>query len=368
MCTNQKKIIHIDMDSFYASVEMRDNPELRDKPIAVGGPADKRGVLCTCNYLAREFGVKSAMATGYAMKLCPQLVLVPVNMAKYKAESQKIHAVFRRYTELIEPLSLDEAYLDVTDCTQCQGSATLIAQEIREAIYAETGLTASAGVAPNKLIAKISSDLNKPNGQYVVAPADIDNFMIGLPIEKIWGVGKVSLKKLKEHGLHTCGEVQQLSMEELHDKLGNWGVSLYKRSRGIGSNEVQTSRVRKSISQERTFSQDQAGEISQLRPSIEKVYSILSQYIERYTEKIEMPIKIRKSYIKIKFSDFTQTTVERNFNSFTLENFVHLMEEGLERKQMHVRLIGLGVKVDSELDTIENAQLDLFNEKEYQLQ
>ncbi|MGL1935987.1 MAG: DNA polymerase IV [Fibrobacterales bacterium] len=367
MCSALKKIIHVDMDSFYASVEMRDNPELRDKPIAVGGPAEKRGVLCTCNYLAREFGVRSAMATGYAQKLCPQLVLVPVNMDKYKAESKKIHAIFGEYTQLIQPLSLDEAYLDVTDTTQCQGSATLIAEEIRRKIFETTDLTASAGIAPNKFLAKISSDLNKPNGQYVIIPDAIEQFMIPLPVEKIFGVGKVAQKRLKELGIDTCGDLQKLTLEELHHKLGNWGANLYNLSRGIGSATVETSRNRKSISQERTFHKDMEGELSVLRPSIEKVYDILSSYISRYQGRQSVPVKMRKSSIKIKFSDFTQTTVERDFGSYSLENFLELMREGLTRKSLDVRLVGLGVKVDSALDQIEHAQIDMFEGSEVAL-
>jgi DNA polymerase IV len=364
MCSTQKKIIHVDMDSFYASVEMRDNPELRDKPIAVGGPAEKRGVLCTCNYLAREYGVRSAMATGYAQKLCPNLVLVPVNMAKYKAVSEKIHAVFHEYTDLIQPLSLDEAYLDVTDTPQCRGSATLIAEEIRKKIYETTGLTASAGVAPNKFLAKIASDLNKPNGQYVVTPDAIDQFMIPLPVEKIFGVGKVAFKRLTELGITTCGDLQQLSLEDLHSKLGNWGANLYNLSRGIGSTTVETSRNRKSISQERTFHKDMPGNLTVLQPSIEKVFEILNAYIDRYQENQTIPVKIRKSSIKLKFSDFTQTTVERDFGSYSLENFMTLMQEGLTRNDLDIRLIGLGVKVDSELDKIEYAQVDMFIDDE----
>ncbi|MGL1903328.1 MAG: DNA polymerase IV [Fibrobacterales bacterium] len=360
MCSTQKKIIHVDMDSFYASVEMRDNPKLRDKPIAVGGPAEKRGVLCTCNYLAREFGVRSAMATGYAQKLCPQLVLVPVNMDKYKTESERIHVIFKEYTELIQPLSLDEAYLDVTDSTQCMGSATLIAEEIRRKIFEATGLTASAGVAPNKFLAKIASDLNKPNGQYVVTPDAIDQFMLPLPVEKIFGVGKVAQKRLKQLGIDTCGDLQQLSLEELHSKLGNWGANLYNLSRGIGSAKVETHRNRKSISQERTFHKDMEGQLSLLRPSVEKVYEILTSYILHYQERQSVPVKMRKSSIKIKFSDFTQTTVERDFGSYSLENFLELMQEGLGRKSLDIRLIGLGVKVDSDLDQIEYAQVDMF--------
>lgn len=186
-----RKIIHIDMDCFYAAIEMRDFPELADKPIAVGGSADKRGVIAACNYLARQFGVRSAMPTAQALKLCKNLVLQPVRMAVYKKESQYIQALFREYTDLVEPLSLDEAYLDVTHCKRCKGSATWIAQEIRERIFQTRGLTASAGVAPNKSLAKIASDWHKPKGQKVILPEDVASFIRNVPVRKLLGIGQI---------------------------------------------------------------------------------------------------------------------------------------------------------------------------------
>jgi len=193
--TNIRKIIHIDMDCFYAAIEMRDNPRLRNKPIAVGGSAQSRGVLCTSNYLARQSGVRSAMATAYALKLCPQLIVIKPDMEKYRLISHKIRTVFEQYTDLIEPLSLDEAFLDVSDCQQHNGSATLIAQAIRQQIKDTENLTASAGIAPNKFLAKIASEWNKPDGQFVIPPQNIAAFIPTLPIEKIFGVGKVTAKK-----------------------------------------------------------------------------------------------------------------------------------------------------------------------------
>jgi len=197
-----KKFIHIDMDCFYAAVEMRDNPKLANVPLAIGGNS-RRGVLSTANYIAREYGVRSAMSNYHAKQLCPDLVIVPGRMSVYKDISSQIRAVFKRYTDLIEPLSLDEAYLDVTNSTACKGSATLIAQQIRADIYNDTGLTASAGVAPIKFIAKIASDENKPNGQFVVLPDEVDGFLNNLPLGKIPGVGKVTLEKLNLKGLYT---------------------------------------------------------------------------------------------------------------------------------------------------------------------
>ena len=202
-----RKIIHCDCDCFYAAVEMRDDPSLRDLPIAIGGKSDRRGVVATCNYRAREYGVRSAMPTGQALKLCPDLVVVPGTMAKYREAAQQIRQIFYRYTDKVEPLSLDEAYLDVTDCTECQGSATLIAQEIREVIAREVGVTASAGIAPNKFLAKVASDLNKPDGQYVITPPEIDAFVETLKVKRISGVGKVTNEKLRRLGIETCGDL-----------------------------------------------------------------------------------------------------------------------------------------------------------------
>ena len=197
-----RKIIHVDMDCFYAAVEMRDNPQLRDIPIAIGGSRERRGVISTANYPARKFGVRSAMPTGMALKLCPHLRLLPGRFDAYKEASAQICDIFTRYTPLIEPLSLDEAYLDVTDSPHCHGSATLMAQEIRATIFRETGLTASAGIAPIKFLAKIASDLNKPDGQYVITPPEMAGFLLSLPLAKIPGVGKVSAKKLEDGAGH----------------------------------------------------------------------------------------------------------------------------------------------------------------------
>ena len=187
-----RKIIHCDCDCFYAAVEMRDDPSLVNLPIAIGGKSDRRGVVATCNYKARHFGVHSAMPTGQALKLCPDLVVIPGTMAKYRETALQIRQIFYRYTDKVEPLSLDEAYLDVTDCTECQGSATLIAQQIRAQIATEVGVTASAGVAPNKFLAKVASDLNKPDGQFVITPEEVDDFVQKLEVKRIFGVGKVT--------------------------------------------------------------------------------------------------------------------------------------------------------------------------------
>jgi DNA polymerase IV len=222
-----RKIIHCDCDSFYASVEVRDDPALRGKPLAVGGSAEGRGVVATCSYEARAYGVRSAMPTSRALKLCPELVVMRPDMAKYRAVSRQIHEIFARYTALIEPLSLDEAYLDVSASTACRGSATLMAEEIRCEIRDTVGITVSAGIGPNKFIAKIASDWNKPDGQLTVTPDRVDAFVSALPVEKIFGVGSVTARRMRDHGWDTCADLRRLSLAELTRLFGRFGVALH---------------------------------------------------------------------------------------------------------------------------------------------
>ena len=224
-----RKIIHCDCDSFYASVEMRDDASLRELPIAVGGSASRRGVIATCNYEARKYGLHSAMPMAQALRLCPDLVVVPTNMEKYRVESQRVQSIFYEYTDLVEPLSLDEAFLDVSECKQHQGSATRIAEEIRNRVREEVGITISAGIAPNKFLAKIASDWKKPDGQFTVTPQDIDAFMIELPVAKIFGVGSVTAKKMSAMNIHTCGDLQQIAASELAKRFGKFGTRLHQQ-------------------------------------------------------------------------------------------------------------------------------------------
>ncbi len=218
-----RKIIHVDMDCFYAAVEMRDNPSYRGIALAVGGHEKQRGVISTCNYEARKYGVRSAMSTARALQLCPHLLVVPGRMHVYKQVSQQIRAIFERYTPIIEPLSLDEAYLDVTDSTACRGSATLIAESIRRDIWNELGLTASAGIAPIKFLAKVASDMNKPNGQFVIPPDKVQEVIDTLPLENIPGVGKVSLEKLHQAGFYRCEDIKNSDYRELLRQFGRQG-------------------------------------------------------------------------------------------------------------------------------------------------
>ena len=351
----QRKIIHVDMDCFYAAVEMRDNPSLRNIPLAVGGAADRRGVISTCNYIAREFGVHSAMATAYARRLCPSLTVVPGRMSYYQEISQQIREIFRRYTDLVEPISLDEAYLDVSDARACNGSATLIAREIREAIRQELDLTASAGVAPNKFIAKICSDENKPDGQYVVSPAEVDAFCRDLPLRKIPGVGKVTAERLARHQLQTCADVRARGEAEMIRQFGSLGVLLNKRARGIDDRPLTTNWVRKSVSVERTFATD----ILRLDDAIEPLtglYSELQRRMEKHRHRV-----IRNQQVKLKFSDFSQTTIERGSLLLDENLFRELLPLAWQRGNgMGIRLLGLGVSFRDEDRVAEENQLALF--------
>lgn len=338
----QRKIIHIDMDCFFAAVEMRDNPELRDIPIAIGGRSEQRGVISTCNYLARKYGVRSAMPTAQAMKLCPHLTLVAGRMSVYKEVSQQIRAIFQRYTDKIEPLSLDEAYLDVTDCELLHGSATLIAEDIRRAIREELDLTASAGVAPVKFIAKVASDLNKPDGQFVVIPDEVPDFVADLKLEKIPGVGKVTIQKLHERGLYVGRDVQNYDHHLLLQQFGKFGQSLWSRAHGLDNREVVVERERKSVGVERTFSKN----ISSYDECWQVVESLFPE-LEKRLRRVRPDLNIAKQGIKVKFADFQQTTVEHGQPKLDKSQFVALLTEALTRqKGREIRLIGLSVGLD----------------------
>ncbi|HRD70173.1 MAG TPA: DNA polymerase IV [Legionella sp.] len=350
-----RKIIHIDMDCFYAAIEMRDFPELRDKPIAVGGEASRRGVIATCNYAARKFGVRSAMPTARARKLCPELIVQPVRMDVYQEESQYIRSIFAEYTHLIEPLSLDEAYLDVTHSTQCKGSATWIAREIRERIFATRQLTASAGIAPNKSLAKIASDWHKPNGQMVIRPEEVSAFIKDLPVRKLFGVGPKMEEKLILYHIKTCADVQQHSLEYLVDEFGLMGQRLYELARGVDNRPVNPERIRKSISVEETYVKD--------LPDKDACLAELPELITRLKARIERSVGssgvIQALVVKLKFNNFHQTTVEQVHDKIDEIILRRLMAEGYSRKELPVRLLGIGVKL-RQPKTDEVHQFSLF--------
>lgn len=334
-----RKIIHIDMDCFYAAIEMRDYPELKKLPIAVGGSPDRRGVISTCNYHARQFGVRSAMATGYALKLCPNLVIQPTRMAVYREESEFIRAIFSEYTDKIEPLSLDEAYLDVTGSAHHAGSASWIAEAIRTRIYETRGLTASAGIAPNKSLAKIASDWHKPNGQMVIRPEDIAQFMQDLPVNKLFGVGPVMASRLKNLGIQTCGELQQYSKIRLTQQFGSMGERLYDLSRGVDTRPVETTRIRKSVSVEETYVND----LKSLDACLAEAPALLTRLYERM-QKASQSSPIHNVFVKLKFDDFQQTTVERLAHQVDIALVHALFKSGWERRARPVRLLGIGVR------------------------
>lgn len=341
-----QKIIHIDMDCFYAAVEIRDNPALAGKPVAVGASASQRGVLCTCNYIARKFGIRSAMPTATALRHCKDLIVLPVNMPKYKAVAGEIHAIFRQYTDIVEPLALDEAYLDVTHCQEYQGSATRIAEAIRKNIWESQHLTASAGVAPNKFLAKIGSGWNKPNGLFVIRPQDIPEFVKDLKVEHLFGVGKVTARKFRQLNLATCGDLQKLSLQELVTHFGKLGERLYEQCRGIDSRPVNPHRIRKSLSVEQTFAKDIA--------EPELCTDILKNLHQKLLTRIQnsAPDKtIKNQFIKIKFNDFKSTSMEIASHNTDLERYQEMFMQCYARFKRPVRLLGIGVSFRQSSDS-----------------
>ena len=343
-----RKIIHIDMDCFFAAVEMRDNPALRDIPIAIGGSRVQRGVISTANYPARKFGVRSAMPTGMALKLCPHLTLLPGRFEAYREASHHIREIFSRYTSLIEPLSLDEAYLDVSDSPHCHGSATLMAQEIRQTIFKELALTASAGVAPVKFLAKIASDLNKPDGQFVLTPAEVPAFLKNLPLSKIPGVGKVSAAKLESMGLRTCEDVQNSDLAMLLKRFGKFGRILWERSQGIDEREIHNDRQRKSIGVEWTLEED-IHEWSDCEAIIERLYPEL----ERRLAKVKPDLLIARQGVKLKFNDFQLTTQEHVWPKLNKDDLI-----ATAQKSWHERRAGRGVRLVGLHVTLLDPQLE----------
>jgi DNA polymerase-4 len=331
---------------------MRDKPALRNVPMAVGGSSDRRGVISTSNYEARKYGVRSAMPTATALKLCPHLVLVRGRMQKYKEASDIVFEIFHEYTDLVQGLSWDEAYLDVTDSPLHNNSASLIAQEIRQKIYERTnGLTASAGIAPNKLLAKIASDLRKPNGQFTVSPKGVEEFIKTIPIEKIHGIGKVTARHMHEMDIKTCLDMQRYTRSEMIHHFGKFGDSLFDYCRGEDEREVETEYERKSLGTEETFSKD-ISDLDEMREHVKRMVQEVRESLEKYQDRT-----IKNLHVKIKYHDFKQTTIERQMN-FSEDNFVYLLEERWLKDPRPVRLLGVGVKFE---DCEEISQLPLFD-------
>lgn len=353
-----RKIIHCDCDCFYASVEMRDDPSLRGRPLAVGGRPEHRGVVATCNYEARRFGVHSAMSSALAMRKCPDLLMMPPSMEKYRIASRQIMAIYRDYTADVEPLSLDEAYLDVTHTTLCKGSATLMAKEIRERVRETVGVTVSAGVAPNKFVAKIASDWNKPDGLHVVRPHEVDAFVAALPVRKIFGVGKVTAARLEKLGLVTCADVRTWSLIDLHQHFGVFGKRLYELSRGIDMRPVRADQERKSVSVETTYVTD----LTTLDACADEVRRLTALLDERIARAQAGPA-IHKLFVKIRFADFQRTTVECVGDATDVPTLLGLLEKGFARRNQPVRLLGVGVRLEED-DAAQRGQFVLFDEDE----
>lgn len=334
-----RKIIHIDMDAFYASVEQLDRPELKGKPIAVGG-SEVRGVVSAASYEARKFGVKSAMSGVQAARLCPQLIFVRPRFDRYKEISKQIRAIFLEYTDLVEPLSLDEAYLDVTENKKGNPSATLIAKEIRQKIFEKTGLTASAGISVNKFVAKIASDYNKPNGQKTVNPDEVEAFIEVLDVKKFYGIGKVTAEKMYQLGIYTGLDLKNKTLEYLEQHFGNSGQAFYNLSRGISYSQVKPNRQMKSIGAERTFNENLSSEIY-MEERLENIASEIERRIKKYN------ISGKTITLKIKYSDFTQQTRSKTLpyfiadKSLIFETAKELLYQ--ERLKDSVRLLGISL-------------------------
>ena len=346
------------MDAFFAAVEQRDFPELKGKPVIVGGQPDSRGVVAASSYEARKFGIYSAMPSSRAYQHCPHAIFVRPRFSAYKQVSEEIHTIFKEYTDLIEPLSLDEAYLDVTEVHLCKSSASLMAKEIREKIFTQLHLTASAGISYNKFLAKLSSDQNKPNGQFVIKPGEAEHYLHDLPIGRFYGVGKVTETKMKSFGINTGGDLKRKSMLELQCILGNSAEYYYDIARGIDHRPVSNQRVRKSLGSETTFQQD----ISDIDEMRQQLFNLLDEVLESLLKRNLLAYTLT---LKVKYADFTQVT-----RSHTGDRVISVYEKAVEiipvllaRTEVHtksVRLLGISFSNLLNHDDISDNQLPLF--------
>lgn len=349
-------ILHVDMDAFYASVEEREQPHLAGKPLIVGGTPDGRGVVCAANYAAREFGVHSAMPTATAIRKCPDATIIPPRMDFYADVSRQIREIFHRYTPVVEPLSLDEAFLDVNGSTKLFGTVENIGRQIKAEIKSELSLVASVGVAPNKFLAKLASDLQKPNGFTIIEPEKVQSTLDPLPVQRIWGIGKVTTQRMAKIGIRTIADLRRLSREELQNQFGAAGLKFWNLARGIDDREVEADRRAKSVSHETTFASD-----------VEDIDE-LSAWLLELTELVAARLR-RKGivggtiHLKIRYHDFDTYTRSRSLPSATNKTDLlwatakHLLFSELPERPLKVRLIGMGV---SNLRTGQHQQLELF--------
>jgi DNA polymerase-4 len=346
------------MDAFFASVEQLDNPELRGKPVAVGGSGE-RSVVAAASYEARKFGVRSAMPSVIAKRLCPNLIFVKHNFARYTEVSAAIHEIFREYTDLIEPLSIDEAFLDVTEDKKSIGSATLIAKKIRKEIKSRTGLTASAGVSVNKFLAKIASDINKPDGLFLIKPEDAEKFIEGLSVEKFYGIGKVTAQKMHKLGIHTGADLKNWDLVSLVRNFGKAGVFFYDIVRGIDERPVEPDQERKSVGTELTYEKDLITRFE----IIAELYKIEKELMERLEHSETTG---RTITMKVKFSDFRQITRSKTLQNYvrdfeTLHKEVSEIRKSLKLEGFRIRLLGLSIS-NLETEDCEDRQLYLFED------
>ena len=339
-----RKIIHIDMDAFFAAVEIRDNPKLKGKPVIIGSDPRQtggRGVVSTCSYEARAFGIHSAMSSKEAYERCPQAVFISGNYEKYKAVGLQIRAIFKRYTDLIEPMSIDEAYLDVTENKLGIKSAVKIARLIQQDIWQELHLTASAGVSYNKFLAKMASDYQKPHGLTVILPDQAQEFLKKMDVAKFYGVGKKTVEKLNQMGIYTGADLLNVSEVTLIDRFGRLGYDLYRKARGIHNSPVKSNRIRKSIGKEKTY-----GKILQAEEDIKKELTLLSEKVALNLSKQDKSGKI--IILKIRYTDFSTLTRRKSLPQATqdasqIAQTALQLYEGLAEKEKGIRLLGITV-------------------------
>lgn len=353
-----RKIIHVDMDAFFASVEQRDNPDLRGKPLAVGGSPSQRGVVAAASYEARKYGVHSAMPSRTAVQRCPHLILVKPRFSVYREVSDQIHDIFNRFTDLVEPLSLDEAYLDVTENKLGVPSATLIAKEIKDLIYKETNLTASAGISINKFLAKTASGINKPNGLTLITPEKAEAFIEKLAIEDFYGIGKVTAQKMHSYGIYTGADLKKLSEVELITKFGKTGSYYFRIVRAHDDRPVVANRIPKSIGAEESFAEDLADRYSMVAALEE-----LAETVERRLD--SNGTGGRTVTLKVKYGDYQQVTRSKTLNesiksSHEIMKVVHGLMTATEIEQRNVRLLGVQISsLDCDREEPEYVQLTI---------
>ena len=343
------------MDSFFASIEIRDNPNLQNKPVAVGGKANERGVLTTCNYLARKYGLHSAMSSKTATQLCKELIILPVDITKYRKISKEIFKIFKCYSRKIEPVSIDEAFLDVSESGYCQGDPEEMAKQIRSCIKADFGITASAGISSNKLIAKICSDWKKPDNQFSICDDEIQNFIKTVSLKSIPGIGRVNFKKCTTLNMTSCSDMQKISKDELIRIFGSYGYTLFNLVRGIDNREIETNRTRKSISVEDTFLHD----LNDTTLCVQQLSILYTKLIERCKSSNVNTNDVREIFLKIKFNDFETITRQKKSLKIELNEFKNLFDSNIVKIVKPIRLLGIGFRLNDKKE--EPSQYDIFD-------